>query len=167
MLVPPLKTTIVVFKCKNSANVYSDKSFVSTSLDYEGSKLFSGKNCCVLQITVSAGSKVLPIKDLSRYQEEEEVLLDRDSIFFVTGSMINETDNMKIIFVTYNPKNSIKVENKDDISNAEDEYDSDLIVERIIDNLKDDDPDYIDDETIIDMYKTITGKMIEEHRLGI
>ena len=80
-----------------------DLAYVSTTTNYESTETFRGSKCCVLQITVSAGSKVLPVYLLSENESEDEILLDKGGNFIVTGSTIK--DNMKIIFITYTSEN--------------------------------------------------------------
>ena len=80
-----------------------DLAYVSTTTNYESTETFRGSKCCVLQITVSAGSKVLPVYLLSENESEDEILLDKGGNFIVTGSTMK--DNMKIIFITYTSEN--------------------------------------------------------------
>lgn len=177
--VPPLKHPIVVYKGTKTDTVYSDKSFVSTTLVYHQTRQFRGIKCCVLQITISPGSKVIPVRDLSVNSAEEEVILNRGGIMMVTGSEINE-DNMKIIYATYSPGNSEIVHNEKQIDSAEMKFDANLAVERIITFFQDEqgedfDPDFIDDEEINRIYSNIfPGRQISEEdittikmRLGI
>jgi hypothetical protein len=103
--------------------------------------------CCILQITVSPGSKVLPLSSISNNPEEEEILLDRDGIMFCT--MVNVVDNMKVFYITYSPKKSERVEDMKDLSNAEDKGRNDLIIEQLIillqkqqEDDKEEDPDF-------------------------
>ena len=110
--VPPLTEPLVVYRGKQKDEVSKvDPSFVSTSLFSEVTKTFTGVGCCILKITVSPGSKVLPIYDLSRLRSEYEILLDRGGHFVVTGSeiirditAIIEGGDMKTIYVMYIPK---------------------------------------------------------------
>jgi len=170
---PPLDTSITVYKGKKSETVFSDKAFVSTSLDYKGTLDFQGSSldnvsCCVLQITVSAGSKVLPILSLSINPHEQEILLDRDGEMYVTGSTIRNGE-MKVIFVTYTPKKSISVHEEKSLRKAEKSMDSDLIVERVIKFFQDSDQedsdqeDLVSDQEISLMYKKITNKNISAY----
>lgn len=153
--VPPLEEPIIVYKGKGSDNVYSDKSFVSTTLNYESSKRFSGSECCVLQITVSAGSRVLPLRTISEMPDEEEVLLNRGDIAIVTGNAIK--DRMKIIFTTYCPKDSKPVHTDEEIGKADRTFNSKLVVETLISTLSGEDPEFLDEETVKMYYKKLTG----------
>lgn len=131
-----------------SEKEFSDKAFISTSLSYEiARKTFTAGMCCILQITVSPGSKVLPLRLISNNPEEEEILLDRDGIMFCT--MVNVVDNMKVFYITYSPKKSERVEDMKDLSNAEDKGRNDLIIEQLIillqkqqEDDKEEDPDF-------------------------
>jgi len=44
---------------------------------------FAGKNC-ILIINISIGSKILPISILSKYKDENELLLDRNTTLIIT-----------------------------------------------------------------------------------
>lgn len=168
-LVPPINGSITVYKGKNSSSVYPDKSFISTSISYEQALKFAGKDCCILEITVSAGSKILPLFTVSRELEENEILLDRDGILSVTGSSIKSLNNreIKIIYVTYMPKTSIVVHDQKQVDKATKQFDQQLIIERLTELLKsEEDPDFIDDETINYYYKKITGKPISQENLN-
>lgn len=158
---PPLNTPLIVYKGKNSPKVYSDKAFVSTTLEYAKTKRFSGKDCCVVQITVSPGSHVLPLRSISREPDEEEVLLDRNGTLVITGSTVK--NQMKVIFATYVPYGAKAVTEQKDI-NA-DKFDSKLIVERMIEFFKDEDPEFLDDEELSIMYKKLSGRVITESDL--
>lgn len=165
-IVPPTEFPIVVYKGKGSENVYSDKAFMSTTLLYEKAKRFSGKNCCILQITVSAGSKAIPLKSVSRDPDEEELLLDRDGHLAVTGSTINDKDNMKIIFATYSPKKTEEVHNDKQIDLVIEKFDRELVIERIIKFYEDQDPEFIDDFDIETLYsKQNNGRKISQNEL--
>lgn len=165
--VPPISEPVVVYKGKGSNRVYSDKAFMSTTLDYNKTKRFSGKNCCVIQITVSPGSKILPLRTISREPDEEEVLLDRNGYLLVTGSKINDQDKMKIIFATYSPEESKLVKNDEQIKKAEKAFDSDLIIERIIKFYEGEDTDFIDEDDIAILFKKITKQNIPSKVLTV
>jgi hypothetical protein len=164
---PPIITPVVVYKGKGSDRIYSDKAFMSTTLDYTKTKRFSGKNCCVVQITISPGSKVLPLRDISREPDEEEVLLDRNGFLLVTGSYINDKDRMKIIFTTYSSDESKLVKNDSQISKAEKQFDNSLMIQRIIQFFSDDDPDFLDEDEIKIMYKKIAKRDLSVKDLAI
>ena len=110
--VPPLTEPLVVYRGKKQDEVNkTDLSFVSTSLSVKVATAFAEAGCCVLQITVSPSSKVLPIYDLSNEPLEYEILLDRGGQFIITGSEIVRDissarygKDMKIIYVSYVPK---------------------------------------------------------------
>lgn len=164
---PPIQSAITVYKGKSGSDLYSDKSFVSTTVKYKASLSFADDDCCVVQITVSPGSKVLPLRSVSREPYEEEVLLDRGGELTITGTTIND-DGMKIIFATYNPKNSIVVSDEKQIVKAEKVFDKDLIVERIVKFFEQDDEDlseFLDEDEVIDKYFEITGDKIPDDTL--
>lgn len=164
--VPPLESSIIVYKGKSSERIYSDKSFMSTTLLYEQTKRFTGNECCVVQITVSPGSKVLPIRSISREPDEEEVLLDRDGIMIVTGNSINR-HGMKVVFATYCPRDSKSIKGDEELKRVDSSFDNQLIVEKLIELFQNDDPDFLDEDTIVISYSKVTGKKISDKDLEI
>ena len=73
---------------------------------------------------------------------------------------------MKILFVTYLPKNCQVLESKEDLNKAELIHDPELISERIIKLLEGTDIDFLDENEIKINYKTMTGKNIKDHELN-
>lgn len=166
-MVPPLKNSIVVYKGKKSDKMYSDKSYISTSLLYDQTKQFRRVACCVVKITVSPGSKILPLRDTSDAASEEEVLLDRGGTLLVTGSEINH-ENMKIIYATYVPKKSTVIKDEKQLKKAEEKFDHNLAIERIVEFFKDEDPDFLDKDEVKILYKKIfKGREISPKDLDI
>ena len=76
---------IVVYKGIDKDEYESDKSFISTSTSEIRASEFSGENCCLIQITISPGSKVLYLENMSEFKQESEILLNRDCKIFITG----------------------------------------------------------------------------------
>lgn len=89
--VPPLAHSVVVYRGVkyNNAGKYKhdpvyNKQYISTSTHVEVAENFlNGSSCCVLHITLPQGSRVLPLKRLSHYSVENEVLLPRDGVFTI------------------------------------------------------------------------------------
>lgn len=156
--VPTLNESLTVFKGIETDSVYSDRAFMSTSILYSMAKDFTGVYCCMLKITISPGSKVLPLRSISRKPYEEEILLNRDGHLQVTGTEI--VNNFKIIFATYLPQKSIEVKNENEVQKAQKSFDKDIIINRIVDIYKDEDPDFIDDTDISLTFKRMTKKEI-------
>jgi hypothetical protein len=152
---PPLQEPLVVYKGIDTDNLYSDNAFVSTTTEYDmASSSFSDKKeCCVIQISVSPGSLVLPLRSVSREPEENEVLLDRGGTLSVTGNTIRNT--MKVIFATYTPKNTVNVTSKVQPIEAAETVNA---VSRTIAFFADEDPDFLDDEDLRLYYSKITGE---------
>jgi hypothetical protein len=156
---PALENPITVYKGKNSMSVYSDKAFISTSVEYDKALDFAGSKCCILEITVAPGSKVLPIFGLSRYQEEGEVLLDRDGE--LTATYVGAKGDMKVIKCVYLPRTGISIEKGVDIKEAEKELQTDNseteIINRIVGMFEPDELEFLDD--IEDEVKIIAKKL--------
>jgi hypothetical protein len=83
--VPPIEDPILVYRgIKQGLFVddkMTDKAIVSTSLDKNVAFSFSSGECCILNITLPKGSKVLPLFDKKTGSAENEILLKRDSKF--------------------------------------------------------------------------------------
>lgn len=160
---PRIKKSITVYKGKNSSNVYSDKSYISTSKNIEAAYDFSGTKCCILVITVTPGSKVLDISYLSRYKDENEILLDRGGSLFVTNTYIE--NDMKFINCVYT--NGVKVKSNMSISKAEKivklENDDTDVINRLFKFFKDDYDPYFTDE---DEIKSIYSKMYPSRKIN-
>lgn len=110
-LVPPITKTIEVYRGINSHEIINSlSSYVSTTRDKNIAYSFSGKNCCLLKITIPVGSKILPIENISEYKKEKEILLDRFGKI-VTISLSDNIYNMLFI-----PDNSIDINDKKDIN---------------------------------------------------
>jgi len=161
--VPPLSEAITVYKGKKSEGVYKlDKAFASTSVTVRGTRDFHGQKCCIMQITVPPGAKVLPLLALSDHQREQEILLDREATYVLTGSEIRIFQDdfkvqfeMKFLFVTYLPKQSIVVGK--DIGKVPDpgKHDENALQERLVMYLgklkkEEDDPDLFDADIELD-----------------
>ena len=85
-MVNPILDPITVYKGIDNHIMYKkDKAFISTSTDIKEAMKFVENGCCMLVIHVSPKSKILPIKHISRYSEESEILLDRNGLMLGTG----------------------------------------------------------------------------------
>jgi hypothetical protein len=74
---PPLKESIKVYRGISSTDGlnFEGDQFLSTSYKTSTAAIFSGEDCCILNITVYPGVKALWIEPLSRYTEESEILI--------------------------------------------------------------------------------------------
>jgi len=145
---PPLTENVVVYKGIDNDRVYEvDKAFSSSSYNISGVADFHGQTCCILEITISPGSKILPIFHISRIPSENEILLDRNGKFILTGTcfkFINDREwlkrrglksndnDMKFLQVTYIPQNSIVYESNTNNIKDPEEKDETGLLERII-----------------------------------
>jgi hypothetical protein len=144
----------IVYKGKTSKNVYSDKAFISTSINIEEAKKFAGENCCVLKIIVSPGSKILYIKDISRYKNENEILLDKNGILLATSSYID--NGMIIINCTYvNGSSKVLHDNKDistSIKSLKNKQDETSIFNILMEMFDESEYEFLDIKYISDIY---------------
>lgn len=130
---PPLETSIDVYR-GSIKEILDGKTYISTTLDLKITKDFLSlaNRCCLYHINVSPGSRVLPIKNISDIESEDEVILDRKGLYIATSSSIqiyeidDERHLMKFIDVNYMPSGSIVLQNKEDISEFIKKEDKDM-----------------------------------------
>lgn len=127
--VPPISSQITLYRAINSSHpVYKDDklegfnpkkmvSVISATYDIESTgEFYSDKTkCCMLVITVPAGSRILPIENISEFKDEREILLNRNGAYYITGrgeriyEFHTEKDTVFTYYITYIPKNSVIV----------------------------------------------------------
>ena len=112
--IPPIDNALTVFRGLQATEAdlrKTDKGYVSASLLKSVAMKFTGKTCCVLQITLSPNTKIIPLHTISDISEEQEILLERNGTFIVTGSAFGSIteNNIKTMFVTYIPERSVEL----------------------------------------------------------
>lgn len=104
---PPVTSTMTVFRGvkdsfftksdykNNKVNeVYLNKGYVSTSMSWNQSlNSFSGSACCFSVITILPGTRCLPLLGLSKFSQEMEILLNKDTKFLVRRKFIAPKPN--------------------------------------------------------------------------
>jgi hypothetical protein len=117
---------------------------------------------------------VLPLNLLSDIKSEDEILLDRNGEYTVTGSDIkivtddfNRQSDMKFIFVTYNPPGYISVKKLEEVKDPG-QSDSILVQERLIKYLSSilEDMDPEDRELLFD-FETEIKHIVEKEKLKV
>lgn len=86
---PNQDLNLTVYKGIDNDQFYTiDRAFISTTTDIEEAMKFIDEesNCCILRIHIAPNSKVLRLRDISRYPEENEILLDRNGFMIRTGN---------------------------------------------------------------------------------
>lgn len=106
--IPPLEEPLVVYRGTGFDYVIPQNAgYVSTTLFGRYAHYWAGKNCCVVKITVSPGSKVVPIQVYSKERQlgvdEFEILLARNGNYIETGHIIDDS-GFKTSFITYLPQ---------------------------------------------------------------
>lgn len=71
--IPPLEEDIMVYR-GTSFLPFVVKSFISTSFDQKVAEQFVEQDCCLLEIIVPKGQKVLPLDKISMLPESEILL---------------------------------------------------------------------------------------------
>jgi hypothetical protein len=132
--VPPLENPIIVYRGIKSNLISEILSYISTSQDIDQTKEFTGSQCCLLRITISAGSKILPIEYISEAKYEKEILLPRFGMLTITKQ--SYYGNTKMYDLVFLPAYSISITpetTKSEIDNIlTDEEWSDRILSLII-----------------------------------
>lgn len=108
---PPVDKDLKLYRGVKSEGI-SDKSFISTSMNKSEAESFTNRMtaCCMMEISVSKGSKILPIAHYSDYPDEEEVLIDRNQILMTT--YISKEKFIKTYYISLAPRTSIVIENQ-------------------------------------------------------
>jgi hypothetical protein len=101
--------TFVVYRGINKSPNKSLSTVISTSMSIEQASTFANDKCCLLEIEVSKGSRVIPVFIVSEIMEELEIILDSNAIFKVNdypSSMYNGIEVYKAFYYskTYNPE---------------------------------------------------------------
>jgi len=106
--VPPIQSAITVYRGIDSAAFMPDlSSYVSTSTNEGIGYSNTNSYCCLLQILVPAGSRILPLVGISNYPEEEEVLLPRTGSFSIT--MMNNKVIPTVYSILYTPAHAVVI----------------------------------------------------------
>lgn len=136
-LLPPITESITVYrgvKAKSSVGVDNDhprnvqKSYLSTTLNKEKTLLFTAQDskfnretgwddwCCIMQYTVSPGSKALFVGGVSAHKGEEEILLHRNGTLMLTGFQernVSQGIMRDTFYITYLPDLHLGVQQSD------------------------------------------------------
>jgi len=111
--VPRTTNIITVYKGLTQENFISDKGFMSTTLDKKLTDRFTeSSKCCIAEITIAKGSKILPLYKISYHDDELEILLNRDGNIQITN--IDKEQLQTIINCIYSDSSSVIVTKKDD-----------------------------------------------------
>jgi len=106
---------------------YKDLGFISTTWDlstiYEPmSKSGQHIKCCILEITIPSGSKILPVEFYSEHPDEREILLQRGSHMMVTNEIVK--GGIKFLHMLYTPPVMIPTNNLQKIESVNEKLDS-------------------------------------------
>lgn len=147
LLTKPLENSITVFRGVRKKEYIKTKSFMSTSTDKDTALSFAvGKKCCMLVITVPAGSQVLDIAQISSYKAENEILLPRNSELTVINNIYNQYEEMEYIYLTYVPIQNFNVTDKTTASIAMDKIKDSSYVHKVNEVTKENILKLIDDD---------------------
>jgi hypothetical protein len=153
---PPTTTPIILYR-GSEEEILNTYSYTSMSRDIDSALDFtdSRNNCCLYVITISPGSKILPIeyvKDMGEF----EILLNRQGNFNITYNRdLYYEDNkyMRVIYINYSSSNSIKLDDKTEIKKIsdkmieKDQYKRLYFLTSQIINIRDEDDEFLEKET--------------------
>jgi hypothetical protein len=106
--VPSTDQPILVYRGIDTEKFIADiQAYLSTSYDIDEVYSYTGKNCCLLRIVISSGSKILPLEDISETPLEKEILLPRSGEFKITN--LHYEDTLAIYDLIYIPENSVQI----------------------------------------------------------
>lgn len=111
--IPPLEQDITVFRgVKFSSSDFSelnDFGFISTTYDKPiAFEFLHDHSCCLLEISISAGTKVIPLEPFSKYPDEKELLLPPGKFQVIKSfESIYFGKTITIHKVTYVPENHV------------------------------------------------------------
>lgn len=144
---PEFEDTITVYRGIKGEYKPSLISYISTTTDMDTALSFSGTHCCILKITIPAGSKILPIYDISDFKQEFEILIDRTGEYIIT-SIEEPYDMPKIYNIVYIPPTSIKIEDTVELTPT---FDVDFHVNRILTSISEEEIELFGVEEAVDM----------------
>lgn len=116
-VIPPLEMSITVYRGLEVDSVesidFNPSNYIFTSIDRDIASTYAGSSCCILRITVSPGSVVIPIYPFC-FTNERAVVLNRGGQLVVTN-VAEEQRNlnypglgvMTVVDVTYLPRGSV------------------------------------------------------------
>lgn len=117
--IPALETPVVVYRGQTTKNIEELVGVLSTSTSMHAATQFAKIECCLFSITIPAGTKVIPVKTISVFEQEEEVLLNgygRIDIISETDGIFNCVYTPKIVYelnlVDFNKINSSELKEK-------------------------------------------------------
>lgn len=134
--IPAIISPITVYRGINSDKFIPEiLAYVSTSIDKDiAIRVGAGKECCLLEILVVPGSKVLPLKGISLFKNEKEILLPRTGKFEINNKYII---NSTVVYnLTYLPEFTVEVTYKTTVIDASKITDIAQIIDGLIENLK-------------------------------
>lgn len=159
---PPIETSITVYrgiKTSLMGDITSIVTHISTSYDQKESLVFTNKYCCMIRITLSPGSKVLPVEDISIHPLEKEIIVSRFGSFNLV--LISVIDDLKFYDLVYLPEGYIHIESNVELNSNK----NSLTVEQSINRLN----SLIDEEELelYDTFEDYINDLITRYQLLI
>lgn len=106
--IPPIKKSLTVYRGQTFRDLSEKSIMISTSLSEEAAKDFMDydRKCCMFVITIPAGVSVLPLMRLSKYPQEQEILL------LIQGKINVISREGDKFYCVYEPKYSVPLSPK-------------------------------------------------------
>lgn len=162
---PVLDFPITVFRgIKKESESIADKSFMSTTIDFDIATGFS--ECCIMEITIAAGNKILPLWDISDQYDEFEILLNRNQILTITHE---KKDLKKTFYATFLPDTTKIIHDETpSVKTIEEKFNDDKvhinIANSIIELLSDPDERELIDLDINDT-EQLTSEIVSQYKM--
>ncbi len=128
---PAISAAITVYRGIVSDNFLPEiKAFISTSHSRETALDLVGKNCCLLEILVTPGSKVLPLEEMSDVKHEREILLPCTGHFITTHTF--QEKELLVYQLTYVSSVAVEITPATKIETVQAAMSIDVWAERLI-----------------------------------
>jgi len=148
---PPLDSPITVYRgMVGKIESTLSTSYISTSLDRDKANTFTGNKCCMFEITVPAGAKVLPLAAISDVKSENEVLLHRKGVLIVTHEVRNLALDKDYFYSTYIPERYVGITPVVTLKAIKKTFSAEHWAERLYARINLDELDYFTPEEIVE-----------------
>jgi hypothetical protein len=155
--VPPLRQSIEVYRGQHD-KTFDTRSAISTTVHMDSALHFINNmtNCCLYKFTVTPGSRVLPLYNISDAPDEEEILLEMNGLFDTTHTSMESvpysktsrgSEMLTVIYITYRPPQSLPVTNSKEIEQVvgpKRDIPEEKLIALYVDNIKDTGEDMYD-----------------------
>jgi hypothetical protein len=103
---PQLEQDLIVYRGGNSLSNYNfpNRILISTTLSIDIANSFTQGSCCLYEIRILKGSKVLPLREISEHEDEQEILIHEYGTFTLDGEHNIKRRELQYPVMTYKDK---------------------------------------------------------------